>query len=156
MGEIQGDACIEVSGDTAWWVERTYRKPHGHVEDGVFVTPYADLSHLAAWILRLDGRAVPLEPDELRRTVATGPRRVVERHIGPPPTPAKAKPRPAEDVVERPSGPVNPERSACCRRSWPTSSRPAATRRARPVPARDLVERFPQIPEDALEETSRC
>src|SRR4029077_16299429 len=72
MGEIQGEARIELSGDTAWWVERTYRKPHGHVEDSVFVTPYADLSHLAAWILRLDGRAVPLEPDELRRSVAGG------------------------------------------------------------------------------------
>ena len=39
-------------------------------EDGVFVTPYASLEHLAAWVLRLDGRAVPLEPDELRREVA--------------------------------------------------------------------------------------
>jgi proteasome accessory factor BC len=152
LGEIVGEARIELSGDTAWWVERTYHKPHGTVEDGVFVTEYADLSHLAAWILRLDGRAVPLEPDELRRTVAAGLRQVAERHTGPAPTPAKAKPRPVEDVVERPTGPVNPERfgvlqallayllAAC-------GDEPSAT-----IPARDLVERFPQIPEEALEE----
>jgi proteasome accessory factor C len=152
MGELSGEARIELTGDTAWWVERTYKPPHGHVEDGVFVTAYADLSHLAAWILRLDGRAVPLEPDELRREIATGLRRVIERHTGPPPTPAKPKPRPAEDVVERPSGPVSPERfgvlqallayllAAC-------GEEPSAT-----IPARDLVERFPQIPEEALEE----
>src|SRR6476661_7847983 len=152
MGEIAGEARIELSGDTAWWVERTYRKPHGHVEDGVFVTPYADLSHLAAWILRLDGRAVPLEPAELRRTVATGLRRVVERHTGPPPTPAKAKPRPAEDVVERPSGPVNPERFGVLQALLANLLAACGEEASATIPARDLVERFPQIPEEALEE----
>src|SRR5213079_488505 len=52
MGEIVGEARIALSGDTAWWVERTYRR-HGRVEDGVFITPYADLGHLVSWVLRL-------------------------------------------------------------------------------------------------------
>src|SRR5947208_759696 len=64
----------------------------------------------AAWILRLDGRATPLEPAELRRAVAAGLRRVVELHTGDPPVPAKPRPRPVEEAPERPAGPVNPER----------------------------------------------
>jgi len=152
LGEIAGEARIELSGDTAWWVERTYRKPHGTVEDGVFVTEYADLPHLAAWILRLDGRAVPLEPDELRRTVAAGLRKVVERHTGSPPAPAKAKPRPAEDVVERPSGPVNPERFGVLQALLAYLLAACGEEASATIPARDLVERFPQIPEEALEE----
>ena len=152
MGEIQGEARIELSGDTAWWVERTYRKPHGRVEDGVFVTPYADLAHLAAWILRLDGRAVPLEPAELRRTVAAGLRRVVERHTGPAPVPAKAKPRRAEEVVERPSGPVNPERFGVLQALLAYLLAACGEESSATIPAQDMVERFPQIPEEALEE----
>src|SRR5438045_1968043 len=78
------EARIEPSGDTAWWVERTYRR-HGRVEDGVFITPYADLGHLVSWVLRLDGRAAPIAPDELRRAAAGSLRLVHERHEGPPP-----------------------------------------------------------------------
>ena len=37
VGEIQGEASIEVAGDTAWWVERAYGA-HGRIDDGVFVT----------------------------------------------------------------------------------------------------------------------
>ena len=69
MGETIGEARIALAGDTAWWVERTYRS-HGRLEDDVFVTPYSNLEHLASWVMRLDGRAVPLEPDALRREVA--------------------------------------------------------------------------------------
>ncbi len=152
LGEIVGEARIELSGDTAWWVERTYRTPHGQVEDGVFVTEYADLSHLAAWILRLDGRAVPLEPDELRRTVATGLRRVIQRHTGPPPAPAKPKPRPAEDAVERPSGPVNPERFGVLQALLAYLLAACGEEASATISSRDLVARFPQIPEEALEE----
>ena len=64
-----GEARIEVRGDTAWWVQRAYGST-GHLEDGVFVTDYSSLPMLASWVLRQDGRAVPLEPDELRREVA--------------------------------------------------------------------------------------
>ena len=37
IGEPVGEARIEVGGDTAWWVERTYGDS-GRIEDGVFVT----------------------------------------------------------------------------------------------------------------------
>src|SRR5581483_3748224 len=152
MGEIQGEARIELTGDTAWWVERTYEPQHGHVEDGVFVTEYADLSHLAAWILRLDGRAVPLEPDELRRTVAGGLRRVIETHTGSPPVPAKRKPLPAEDEPERPTGPVNPERFGVLQALLAYLLAACGEESSAVIPARDLLDRFPQIPEEALEE----
>jgi predicted DNA-binding transcriptional regulator YafY len=152
MGDAQGEARIELSGDTAWWVERTYRKPYGHVDDGVFVTPYADLSHLAAWILRLDGRAVPLEPDGLRRTVASGLRRVAERHTGAPPVPAKARPRPAEEAADRPSGPVNPERFGVLQALLAYLLAACGEESSATIPARDLIDRFPQVPEEALEE----
>ncbi|MER3412367.1 MAG: WYL domain-containing protein, partial [Thermoleophilia bacterium] len=54
IGDTVGEARIALAGDAAWWVERTYRR-YGRVEEGVFVTPYADLGYLAAWVLRLDG-----------------------------------------------------------------------------------------------------
>src|ERR671936_2057969 len=66
MGETVGEARIELVGDTAWWVERRFGG-YGRIEDGVFVTPYADLEHLAAWVLRQAGRAIPAAPDTLRR-----------------------------------------------------------------------------------------
>src|SRR5438132_1578426 len=152
MGAAVGEARIELSGDTAWWVERTYRPPHGRVEGGVFVTRYADLSHLAAWILRLDGRAVPIEPPELRRAVAAGLRRVIERHTGPPPVPAKPKPRPDEEAPDRPTGPVNPERFGVLQSLLAFLLAACGEESSTVIPASELIARFPQIPEEALEE----
>jgi predicted DNA-binding transcriptional regulator YafY len=152
MGETVGKARIELSGGTAWWVERTYRPPHGHVEESVFITPYADLSHLAAWILRLDGRAVPLEPPELRRAVAGGLRRVIALHTGAPPAPAKPKPHRAEEASERPTGPVNPERFGVLQALLACLLAACGENSSAVIPARELVERFPQIPEGTLEE----
>jgi proteasome accessory factor C len=152
LGEIVGEARIELSGDTAWWVERTYRKPHGHVEDGVFVTEYADLSHLAAWILRLDGRAVPLEPDKLRREVAVGLRRVAAIHATPPPVPAKPKPVVAEELPERPTSPVSPERFGILQALLAYLLAACGEEASAVILTSDLVERFPQIPEEAVEE----
>ena len=43
---------------------------------------------LASWVLRQDGRAVPREPDDLRREVAESLRRVRGRHQGAPSKPA--------------------------------------------------------------------
>src|SRR6185437_7457620 len=83
IGDSVGEARIEVGGDTAWWVQRTYGGS-GRVEDDVFVTEYSSLPLLASWVLRQDGRAVPREPDELRREVAESLRRVRDRHQGAP------------------------------------------------------------------------
>ena len=68
-------------GDTAWWVRRAYGST-GKLEDGVFVTDYSSIPQLASWVLRQNGRAVPLEPPELKRDVAAALRRVRERHEG--------------------------------------------------------------------------
>src|SRR3954452_11198650 len=40
IGDLAGEARIDVGDDTAWWVERTYGE-HGRVENGVFVTEYS-------------------------------------------------------------------------------------------------------------------
>ena len=111
------------------------------------MTPYADLSHLAAWILRLDGRAVPLAPPELRRAVAGGLRRVIALHTGAPPVPAKAKPLRAEEASERPTGPVNPERFGVLQALLACLLAACGENSSAVIPARELVERFPQIPE---------
>src|ERR687887_311368 len=79
IGEPTGEARIEVGGDTAWWVQRTYGES-GRVADGVFVTEYSSLPLLASWVLRQDGRAAPQAPDELRREVARALKLVRERH----------------------------------------------------------------------------
>ena len=76
IGEIVGRARISVSGDTAWWVERTLSDA-GVVEDGVFETDYANVDLLAGWVLRQNGRAIPLEPDELTRVRQPGARGTV-------------------------------------------------------------------------------
>src|SRR5512132_975672 len=47
IGDLTGEAKIEVGGDTAWWVERTYGE-HGHVDDGVFVTGHSSPGQLAS------------------------------------------------------------------------------------------------------------
>src|SRR5919108_448270 len=42
IGDVVGEARVEVRGDTAWWVQRAYGST-GHLEDGVFVTDYSSL-----------------------------------------------------------------------------------------------------------------
>ncbi len=112
IGEIVGEARIEVPGDTAWWVQRTFGST-GRLEDGVWVTDYSSIEQLASWVLKQDGRAVPLEPEALRREVAAALRRVRDGHEGRPPEPARAAPvRGAGESAERPAGPVAPERFA--------------------------------------------
>ncbi|MGH3017320.1 MAG: WYL domain-containing protein [Gaiellaceae bacterium] len=150
MGEIVGEARIELSGDTAWWVERTLRRSGG-LEDNVFVTPYANLEHLAAWVLRLDGRAVPLEPDELRREVAASLRRVRERHTGAPPKVAGVAPDEAEPLADRPAGPVAPERFGLLQALLAYLLAACGEEAQAVIPAAELVDRF-MIPAEALEE----
>jgi proteasome accessory factor BC len=108
IGDIEGEARIELAGDTAWWVERAFGSA-GQLEDGVFVTGYSSLPQLASWMLRQDGRAIPVEPDELRREVAMALRAVRERHEEAPPKLAAPAPVPrVEASGERPAGPVVP------------------------------------------------
>jgi proteasome accessory factor BC len=112
IGDAVGDAKIEVSPDTAWWVERAFAE-RGEVDGGVFVTPYADLGQLASWILRQDGRARPLEPSELVAEVKRALARVSERHEGAPSQPApEAEGGDGAPAPERLAGPVAPERFA--------------------------------------------
>ena len=89
-GPIAGTARIEVNGDTAWWVHRTLSQA-GTLTEGVFETEYAAIEPLAGWVLRQNGRAIPLEPEELRRACAAGLRRVREAHEAEAPKPARAK-----------------------------------------------------------------
>jgi proteasome accessory factor BC len=110
IGETVGTARIAVSDDTAWWVERTLSDA-GSVEDGVFETEFANVELLAGWVLRQNGRAVALGPEELRDTVANGLVRLAESHTGPAPVPAGPKRAdPRQPLPERPIGPVAPER----------------------------------------------
>src|SRR5919199_1862906 len=50
------------------------------IDDGVFVTPYSSLPLLASWVLRQDGRAIPVAPATLRRYVGDALRRVRAAH----------------------------------------------------------------------------
>ena len=151
IGEIAGEARIEVSPATAWWVERTYGR-HGRLEDGVFVTTYASLPLLASWILRQDGRAVPLEPKALRQEVARGLRTIRERHDGGGPEVAPAaRVRVPNGVTERPAGPVAPERFAVLQALLAYLLAACGDEPHAEIPASELTERF-RIPPEALEE----
>ena len=151
IGDIAGEARIEVGGDTAWWVERVYGKS-GRVDDGVFVTEYSSLPLLASWILRQDGRATPQEPDELRRVVKEGLVRVREAHTdAAPKLAAEVAPAPPEEIGERPAGPVVPERFAVLQSLLAYLLAACGEGRDALIPARDVVERF-SIPEEELEE----
>jgi predicted DNA-binding transcriptional regulator YafY len=150
IGDIVGEAKIEVAGDTAWWVERSYGE-HGRIENGVFATEYSNLGQLASWILRQDGRATPVAPPELRREVARSLRLVRDRHTGTPPgLAAEAKPE-DEDELERFPGPVVPERFAVLQALLAYLLDRAGDEGEAVVPAEELTERF-HIPPDELEE----
>ena len=152
VGDIVGEARIEVRGDTAWWVQRTYGDT-GRLEDGVFITDYSSIPQLASWVLRQDGRAVPLEPDELRRDVATSLRRVRDRHEGKPDAPAREKPLPRSDgAAERPAGPVAPERFAVLQALLAYLLAECGEGKDAEIPVAQLLGRFPSIPAEELEE----
>jgi proteasome accessory factor BC len=152
VGDIVGEARIEVRGDTAWWVQRTYGDT-GRLEDGVFITDYSSIPQLASWVLRQDGRAVPLEPDELRRDVATSLRRVRDRHEGKPDVPAREKPQPrGEAATERPAGPVAPERFAVLQALLAFLLAACGEDKDAEISVPRLLERFPSIPPEELEE----
>ena len=151
IGDLVGEARIEVTGDTAWWVERSYGDT-GRLEDDVFVTEYSSIPLLAAWVLRQDGRALPLEPIELRREVARALRAVHAAHGGDPPRLARESPAPvANGTGERPAGPVTPERFAVLQALLAYLLARCGEGREAVISAEDIVERF-RIPADELEE----
>ncbi|MHB8469525.1 MAG: WYL domain-containing protein [Gaiellaceae bacterium] len=154
IGDILGEARIEVRGDTAWWVQRVYGRA-GHLEDGEFVTEYSSLSQLASWVLRQDGRAVPIEPEGLRREVAAALRLVREGHEGKPPEPARESPQRAgavEGAGDRPAGPVAPERFAVLQALLAYLLAACGDQKDAAIPAAELLAHFPSIPADELEE----
>jgi proteasome accessory factor BC len=150
IGSPVGEARIEVGGDTAWWVERTYGG-RGRIEDGVFVTEYSSLPLLASWVLRQDGRAIPQAPDELRREVARGLRLVRERHEGEPKRLAAATDGLVEEEVDRPAAPVHPERFAVLQALLAYLLDRCGENTQAEFPAQELVDRF-NIPFEQLEE----
>jgi proteasome accessory factor C len=152
FGDIVGTARIEVAPDTAWWVERAYGGERNQVEGDVFVTEYASSHLLARWILRQDGRAVPLEPSELRRLVVEGARAARTAHEGAPPVPAAEVVAGEDDGAgERPAGPVAPERFGVLQSLLAYLLAACGDDREATIPAHELVDRF-SIPAEQLEE----
>ena len=153
VGDIVGEARIEVRGDTAWWVQRAYGST-GRLEDGVFVTDYSSLPQLASWVLRQDGRAVPLEPEELRREVAHVAPARARRPRGQARRSRRARRRSARRrrPIERFAGPVAPERFAVLQALLAYLLAACGEEKDAEIPAAELLERFPSIPPEELEE----
>jgi proteasome accessory factor BC len=152
FGEIVGEAQIDVAPDTAWWVERAYGGERNRVEDDVFTTEYASSNMLARWILRQDGRAVPLEPSELRRLVIEGARAARIAHEGAPPTPAaEVVAGESDGAVERFAGPVAPERFAVLQSLLAYLLTSCGDNREGVIQVQELVDRF-SIPREQVEE----
>ena len=151
IGETVGRARIAVSGDTAWWVERTLADA-GSVEDGVFETEFANVELLAGWVLRQNGRALPVEPDELVEAVAEGLTRLAEAHDGSPPTVAGLKRSdPRRPLPERPTGPVAPERFGVLQALLAHLLAACGDERSAVLAAGELAGRF-SIPLDELQD----
>jgi proteasome accessory factor C len=152
FGDLVGEAKIEVAPDTAWWVERAYGGERNSVDGDVFTTQYASSNLLARWILRQDGRAIPLEPSELRRLVVEGARAARTAHEGAPPTPAaEVAAAESDGAAERPAGPVAPERFGVLQSLLAYLLAACGEDREATIPSQDLVDRF-SIPAEQLEE----
>ncbi len=152
IGPLTGTARIEVQGDTAWWVHRTLADA-GTVDDGVFETSYSTLGPLVSWILRQNGRAIPLDPPELRDEVADALRALRDRHTGAPTEPARERRVEARQAVERqPAGPVAPERFGVLQALLAHLLAACCDEKRAMLDADELAERF-SIPREELQET---
>ncbi len=152
IGPLTGTARIEVQGDTAWWVHRTLADA-GTVDDGVFETSYSTLGPLVSWILRQNGRAIPLDPPELRDEVADALRALRDRHTGAPTEPARERRVEARQAVERqPAGPVAPERFGVLQALLAHLLAACGDEKRAMLDADELAERF-SIPREELQET---
>ena len=152
IGPRLGTARIEVQGDTAWWVHRTLADA-GTVEDGVFETSFSALGPLVSWILRQNGRAIPLDPPELRDEVADALRMLRERHTGAAGAPARERRVEARPGPERqPAGPVAPERFGVLQALLAHLLAACGDDRRAVLDPDDLAARF-SIPREELQET---
>jgi proteasome accessory factor C len=152
FGDIAGEASVEVAPDTAWWVKRAYGGRRNRVEGDVFVTVYASLPLLARWILRQDGRALPLEPPALRRLTVEGARAARDRHQGAPPqVAAEVRASWRDASAERPAGPVAPERFGVLQSLLAYLLAACGEESSGTIPAQELIDRF-SLPPETLEE----
>jgi proteasome accessory factor BC len=151
VGDTVGEARIEVTPDTAWWVERALAG-RGEVADGVFTTSYVDGGQLASWVLRQEGRARPLEPPEVVDEVRRGLDRVVARHEGAASEPAPEKHAGRDGAsLERAAGPVAPERFAVLQALLAYLLARCGDEREADIPADEVYERF-HLTHEQLEE----
>jgi proteasome accessory factor BC len=151
IGETAGHARIAVSEDTAWWVERTLADA-GTIDDGVFETDFANVDLLAGWVLRQNGRAIPLEPDELVESVSASLATLASTHDGE--APATAGPKrsdPRQPLPERPSGPVAPERFGVLQALLAHLLAACGDERSTTLDAEELATRF-SIPIEELQD----
>ncbi len=150
IGEAAGRGRVAVQGDTAWWVHRTLSDA-GKLDEGVFETSYSRVEPLAGWVLRQNGRAVPLEPDELRDAVAAALRTLRERHTGDPPELARERRTDRARLhVDRPVGPVAPERFGVLQALLAHLLAACGDDRQTELDADELAERF-RIPREELQ-----
>jgi proteasome accessory factor C len=125
----------------------------GSLTDGVFETPFSRVEPLAGWVLRQNGRAIPLEPKALRDAVAEGLTRLREGHDGE--SPVLARERRVEapsDRGDRPVGPIAPERFGVLQALLAHVLSACGEGRDARLDADDLAERF-SIPREELQET---
>jgi proteasome accessory factor BC len=149
-GDPGGQAEIELDPDTAWWAERVIDR--SSLEDDVLTTPYSEVGPLAGWVLRQEGRARPLSPPELVDEVEEGLRRVIEAHEGEPTRPPRASSaRREEQPIERPAGPVAPERFGVLQALLAYLLDRCGDERQATIPAHELAERF-HIPFEQLDD----
>ena len=142
---------MDVHGDTAWWVARTLPNA-GSLVDGIFETPLATVGPLSSWVLRQNGRAVPLDPPELRRDVAAALALIRERHEGEAPKPGRARPA---GGTPRPRPPGRPGGAGALRRPpGPARSPARLVRRGQDseLDGQELADRF-SITLEELEES---
>ena len=152
IGPQAGIARIGVQGDTAWWVHRTLADA-GAVVDGVFETPYSTLGPLVSWILRQNGRAVPLEPVALRDEVRDALRLLRARHTGAAPETARERRAESRPATERqPAGPVAPERFGVLQALLAHLLASCGDGRSADLDATELAERF-SLPREELQDT---
>jgi proteasome accessory factor BC len=151
IGDEAGRARVAVQGDTAWWVHRTLSDA-GSLADGVFETSFARVEPLVGWILRQNGRALPLEPDELRDGVSAALRTLRERHTGDPPALARERRTDrGRQQAERPVGPVAPERFGVLQALLAHLLAACGDERQTELDADELAARF-RIPREELQD----